>query len=228
MTGLPLSRTIATALVIGLTGTVSAGYLLHSELPDLYLCDWQPMTAAQVAAHRGIDPHMLEQLHHNRSLDVSQVCDMPEAKLKRALYRVNNPKPDHPGDWAKQRRMQMQDENGRIPDNALVKAHEQLNAMLAAQQAASPNQDPEVKAINKSNWAWIGPKNIGGRIRSILVHPNSPNTMYIGSVSGGIWKTTNGGTSWKILSDFMAGRVRHGDGPEQPKDHLCGYRRRLF
>ena len=161
------------------------------------------MTAAQVAAHRGIDPDMIEQLRHNRSLDISQLCDIPEAKLKRALYRVNNPKPDHPGDWAKQRNMQMRDENGQIPDNALVRAHDQLNAMVAAQQAAGPG-DVEAQAISKSNWTWIGPKNIGGRIRSILIHPTSPNTMYIGSVSGGIWRTTNGGTSWKILDDFMA------------------------
>ncbi|MCL5030393.1 MAG: T9SS type A sorting domain-containing protein [Bacteroidetes bacterium] len=47
-----------------------------------------------------------------------------------------------------------------------------------------------------SSWNSIGPGNIGGRIRSILVRPSNSNTILIGSVAGGVWKSTNGGTSW--------------------------------
>src|SRR4030067_3824795 len=43
------------------------------------------------------------------------------------------------------------------------------------------------------NWTQLGPGNIGGRIRSIAVHPTDPNTVYIGSVGGGVWKTVDGG-----------------------------------
>ncbi|HMR41093.1 MAG TPA: choice-of-anchor D domain-containing protein [Ignavibacteria bacterium] len=46
------------------------------------------------------------------------------------------------------------------------------------------------------NWSAKGPGNIGGRIRSILVKPGNSNLMLIGSVSGGIWKSTDGGTTW--------------------------------
>ncbi len=53
------------------------------------------------------------------------------------------------------------------------------------------------------NWTQLGPGNIGGRIRSIVVHPTDPNTIYLGSVGGGVWKTTNGGTSWFPLKDNM-------------------------
>ncbi len=49
------------------------------------------------------------------------------------MYRVQNPKPDNPGEWAKLRMMQSVDENGRIPDDALVKAHDHVAAMVAAQ-----------------------------------------------------------------------------------------------
>ena len=43
-----------------------------------------------------------------------------------------------------------------------------------------------------------GPGNVGGRTRGIIVDPDDPakNTWYVGSVSGGIWKTTNAGASW--------------------------------
>lgn len=53
------------------------------------------------------------------------------------------------------------------------------------------------------NWSQLGPGNIGGRIRTIVVHPTDPNIVYIGSVSGGVWKTTNGGTNWNPLKDNM-------------------------
>ncbi|OGU72939.1 MAG: hypothetical protein A2V93_05420 [Ignavibacteria bacterium RBG_16_34_14] len=53
------------------------------------------------------------------------------------------------------------------------------------------------------NWTQLGPGNIGGRIRSIAVHPTDPNTVYIGSVGGGVWKTVDGGLSWTALKDDM-------------------------
>jgi len=37
-----------------------------------------------------------------------------------------------------------------------------------------------------------------------VIHPTNPNTMWTGSVSGGIWKTTDGGASRQILTDFMS------------------------
>lgn len=55
-------------------------------------------------------------------------------------------------------------------------------------------------------WSWVnlGPSNIGGRVRSILVHPTVQDRIFIGSVSGGIWRTDNGGSSWSAVDDFMA------------------------
>ncbi len=56
----------------------------------------------------------------------------------------------------------------------------------------------------KVNLPWVqrGPGNIGGRTRSIIVDPSDPNgkTWFAGAVSGGIWKTTDGGNSWQIIS----------------------------
>lgn len=52
-------------------------------------------------------------------------------------------------------------------------------------------------------WDWLGPGNIGGRVRAILLHPTDQDVMWVGSASGGIWKTTSGGASWYPLWDFM-------------------------
>ena len=112
----------------------------------------------------------------------------------------------------------MVDENGRIPDNALIKAWEHARRM-PIDSLAWPNKgrrresinriddnvdrDPNIAGIQPDGWTWLGPGNIGGRVRSILIHPTNPDVMWLGSVTGGIWKTTNGGLSWAPLDDFM-------------------------
>ncbi len=53
------------------------------------------------------------------------------------------------------------------------------------------------------DWQWLGPGNIGGRVRAILTHPTAPNTLWAGSAGGGIWKTVNGGSSWFPLNDLL-------------------------
>ena len=54
---------------------------------------------------------------------------------------------------------------------------------------------------NTVSWTPVGPGNIGGRIRSILIRPSDANTILIGAVSGGIWKSTDGGSSWSPMTD---------------------------
>jgi uncharacterized repeat protein (TIGR01451 family) len=53
-------------------------------------------------------------------------------------------------------------------------------------------------------WLSLGPGNVGGRTRALIIDPVSPDTMYAAGVAGGIWKSTNGGASWAPLDDFMA------------------------
>lgn len=56
-------------------------------------------------------------------------------------------------------------------------------------------------ALKKSSvltWTERGPGNVGGRTRGLIVDPDdaSRNTWFAGSVSGGIWKTTDAGITW--------------------------------
>jgi photosystem II stability/assembly factor-like uncharacterized protein len=53
-------------------------------------------------------------------------------------------------------------------------------------------------------WQALGPGNIGGRTRVLVIHPSEPDTMYVGGVSGGLWKTVNGGRTWAPLIDRLA------------------------
>jgi hypothetical protein len=126
-------------------------------------------------------------------------------------------RPDHPDEAMRWRMMQMVDENGLIPDNAVTQAWEQARQIPVdptrwpkeqnLETIRTPDddgdRDPNIAGIQPSGWTWLGPGNIGGRIRTILIHPTNSQIMYVGSVSGGIWKTTNGGTTWAPLNDFM-------------------------
>ncbi|MEM6730401.1 MAG: glycosyl hydrolase, partial [Myxococcota bacterium] len=47
----------------------------------------------------------------------------------------------------------------------------------------------------------IGPALMSGRIADIAVPAGAPNTWYVGVGSGGVWKTTNAGTTWKSIFD---------------------------
>ena len=47
----------------------------------------------------------------------------------------------------------------------------------------------------------VGPAVAGGRIADVEVHPNDHSTWYIGVGSGGVWKTTNAGTTFTPIFD---------------------------
>ena len=49
-------------------------------------------------------------------------------------------------------------------------------------------------------WRNIGPFRAGRAVAATGV-PGEPNTFYFGAVGGGIWKTTNAGTTWKPIFD---------------------------
>ena len=47
----------------------------------------------------------------------------------------------------------------------------------------------------------IGPALMSGRISSIAINPTDKSNWYIGVASGGVWKTTNSGTTWAPIFD---------------------------
>src|SRR3954447_9706125 len=120
----------------------------------------------------------------------------------------NETRNDSPDEALKFRRMQLQDENGKIPIDGLLKAREHMAVMKAAQdkkaKALGQGAGTEVAGIGPGSWTWLGPGNVGGRIRSIVIDPLNANNMWVGSVSGGIWHSTNAGASWQPVNDFMA------------------------
>lgn len=58
-------------------------------------------------------------------------------------------------------------------------------------------------------WVSLGPSSTTGgyagigRINAIGFHPTDVNTFWVGSPSGGLWKTVSGGSSWTTLTDNL-------------------------
>lgn len=55
----------------------------------------------------------------------------------------------------------------------------------------------EQKSVGE--WMTQGPGNIGARINTIAVNPKSPDEIYLGFSTGGLFKTTDGGESWESI-----------------------------
>jgi photosystem II stability/assembly factor-like uncharacterized protein len=102
--------------------------------------------------------------------------------------------------------------DGEAPANARETAisemvrQEKVLQRRVSQGLASP--------VDISNWKFLGPAPIplgqtsttrvpvSGRTISIAVHPTDPDTVYVGTAQGGLYKSTDGGQHWTALFEF--------------------------
>ncbi|HYU26237.1 MAG TPA: glycosyl hydrolase, partial [Thermoanaerobaculia bacterium] len=79
-----------------------------------------------------------------------------------------------------------------------------LLALVAA--LALPSLADEAIKIDSATFGGlrarsIGPAAMGGRIAAIDATSDAPSTIYVGAASGGVWKSTDGGTTFKPVFD---------------------------
>ncbi len=85
--------------------------------------------------------------------------------------------------------------------------------LLAARRRVDQEFPQDTRNIN-SNWYFLGPSSspLGnntalynglGRVDRIAFHPTDTNTIFIGTPAGGLWKTTNDGSTWTSLTDHL-------------------------
>ncbi|MEI6667060.1 MAG: hypothetical protein WCP29_02810 [Acidobacteriota bacterium] len=70
-----------------------------------------------------------------------------------------------------------------------------------AQVGAPPVPAAEAAALTRLAWRNIGPTAQTGRTPVFVGLPGDPDTMYVAGANGGVFKTTNGGVTWKPLFD---------------------------
>ena len=74
-----------------------------------------------------------------------------------------------------------------------------LLAATAFGQNGGTAKSPFEEAFSRLEYRSIGPAIMGGRVADVEGVPGDPNVVYVASASGGLWKTTNGGVTWKPI-----------------------------
>lgn len=64
-------------------------------------------------------------------------------------------------------------------------------------------QQSDLELLNHYALRSIGPASMSGRVTSIAVLHSNPNVMFIGTASGGVWKSNSGGLRWESVFDTM-------------------------
>src|SRR3954468_13152893 len=79
-----------------------------------------------------------------------------------------------------------------------------------AQSTAAPIDS---QLLNNLRWRSIGPANTGGRVDDFAVArvPGQPDAIYVATASGGVFKSTNQGTSWSPVFDRVDAMMSIGD-----------------
>ena len=73
---------------------------------------------------------------------------------------------------------------------------------LANLKAQEKSKKTSLKdALEGFTFRSIGPAFMSGRIADIAIDSSNENTWYVAAGSGGLWKTSNAGTTWTALTD---------------------------
>jgi hypothetical protein len=122
-------------------------------------------------------------------------------ELDRGYYYVNGEK-RKAGGWKQFKRWEwywetrINRETGSFPSVNMLEKHRDFHKNTKS-------------GTDESNWTEMGPNSSDGgyagigRINCVAFHPTDPNTFFVGAPSGGLWKTSNGGQSWEVLTDTL-------------------------
>ena len=165
----------------------------------------------EILRRRGITLEQIQGLRERFGLSIREISRLPESTVQIMLWQLRHPNVDLHAAAIQFRLLKLRDEHRQIPTNAWLKAAQQREQVISGSRPGAINnrfpavQKPggsgplitrNVAGIQSSGWTWLGPGNIGGRVRAILVHPTTNSIMWAGGVDGGVWKTTNSGASW--------------------------------
>ncbi len=96
------------------------------------------------------------------------------------------------------------------PEGFLITPGEMWTAFNEKKSARS-NRSINPNSVPACNWEPIGPfgnasaqsTRARGRVNTVCVDPSNPNTIYMGTPAGGIWKSMDAGINWQPLSDNL-------------------------
>jgi hypothetical protein len=166
-----------------------------------------------LAREVGITVNELKELRKRQGLTNESIERMTDADLREARFRLLQP--DRPHEAARFLGMLT---GGTQQSSALQKATEQQEA-ARGRVPASPElkttvaglpigprviydcPDAPSGATEQCPWVELGPKNVGGRIRSVLVAPDG--AVWAGSLGGGVWRSRDGSAPFQLVAGLL-------------------------
>src|SRR5437867_7917008 len=112
------------------------------------------------------------------------------------------------GDYIDMLRGRSSDVSGDARENAIRQMAEQEREIKLLSRFSL------AALVNTTDWKFLGPAPIplgqtsstrvpvSGRTIAIAVHPTDPDTVYVGTAQGGLYKSTNGVANWTMLFEF--------------------------
>jgi photosystem II stability/assembly factor-like uncharacterized protein len=92
--------------------------------------------------------------------------------------------------------------------------------LLTLPQGTSAQEFETADYFQPLEWRHIGPAVFGGRIPDVEAVPKNPAIIFVAGSTGGIFKTTNNGVTWRPVFDDAGSTLSIGDMAIAPSDPL--------
>jgi uncharacterized protein (TIGR03437 family) len=195
-------------LIFALVSVAVSGLWLAEQKSDASVSTFPPAAAStpRQKPSSTVNPHRQTSRTKRGSRLVLPAATLQKLDRKRKTANAKD-RYDQPQEAAAFHRMKRvpvgEDE---LPVERYLTAQEHLRQMprYASALQTSLSAPPAAESALEGQWESLGPGNIGGRTRTLLIHPTTPDIMYAAGVAGGVWKSVNAGASWTPLTDLMA------------------------
>lgn len=147
-----------------------------------------------------------KQMMHNPEINFYEVVDSAEAYFKTIEKDKKGSGYKPYLRWKYDNESKYAPSGNRMLDEYLP--WKEYQRIIKEQQSA-----PKPKLFQSGGWQSLGPDTMGlitghyaaglGRVEYVEVNKNNPQQLYMGSRSGGLWRTNNEGGSWIHHTDFL-------------------------
>ncbi|MDB5330580.1 MAG: glycosyl hydrolase [Phycisphaerales bacterium] len=183
-----------------ITARKGSGLLIESVEPRLFMSAASASHAVAAAAHAALSMHAAVHHPHQHQVHVHRPAHQPPS----APTPTPPPAPVPPSAETQDPKLFPQTENDDGGGSPPVPEPQNV-----------PNSGgllPASPAPASGSWVAVGPGPItsgqvpgggavSGRLTAIAPSPTDPKTIYIGAAGGGVWKTTDSGSTWAPLTD---------------------------
>lgn len=159
---------------------------------------------APIFSQNNSNPKRYQEMMYDPSYNFYEVVDAAEA------YFSTIDRNEKGSGWKPFERWRVQNEYKYYPDGV----RSNVDPQFAEKQFQNfIKNNPTNKSLFNGRWRELGPNTIDsitghysaglGRVEDLYVSPQDSNLLYLGSRSGGFWRSIDGGANWTVTTDSL-------------------------